>query len=113
MSQQMSYTSEKNRINQSLNKSQEYRGAANDYPTLKLSSSPNVPKKENQKLEKTAVAKPSPSEASKTSPFPEQSNESQNKFQKFGIKVLPISINPKMGIQSVTGAKKIQGPSQK
>ena len=109
MSQQMSYTSEKNRINQSLNKSQEYRGAANDYPTLKLSSSsssPNVPKKENQKLEKTAVAKPSPSEASKHSPFSEQSNESQNKFQKFGIKVLPISINPKMGIQSVTGAKK-------
>lgn len=103
-SHQMSFTSEKNRINQSLNKSQEYQG--HDYPTLKLTSSLNEPKKETQKLEKSAAAKTSPVHV-KTSPSPSsEPNDSQNKFHKFGIKVLPISINPKMGIQSVTGAKK-------
>lgn len=41
----------------------------------------------------------------------EQTENEESKMQKFGIKVLPININPKMGIQSVTGGKKMKSNS--
>ncbi|KAK6632082.1 hypothetical protein RUM44_007112 [Polyplax serrata] len=88
-------TQEKNRINQSLNKSSD---GSNDYPTIKLTGHAGgaESKKERVKHEKNAAPRVSPSTV--RSSTPEQSSDpQQNKHQKFGIKVLPMDFNPKGG----------------
>lgn len=99
---------EKNRINQSLNKNLE---GSNDYPTIKLSAPGHEPKRERQKFEKNATSKISPlprdkkSSDSNSQSALESSGDHQSKLQKFGIKVLPMSINPKLGD---VGGKKLK-----
>lgn len=71
--------------------------SANEYPTLKLASSPSHPKKENARLEKTAptaVVKPERVKRASNPKEPDlspsgDSTNTLSKFQKFGVRVLP------------------------
>ncbi|GLH04950.1 Periaxin [Gryllus bimaculatus] len=70
--------------------------ATNEYPTLKLSSSPTHPPRENIRLEKTAptaVVKPERVKRASTPKEPDSSPSGDagalNKLQKFGVRVLP------------------------
>ncbi|PSN56712.1 hypothetical protein C0J52_00066 [Blattella germanica] len=85
-----------------MNKSPQH-DESGDYPTLKLSTSPTGEgRKETARMEKTAPtaivkperAKRSPTKASpglggRESPTEEGSKDSMNRFQKFGVRVLP------------------------
>lgn len=94
---------EKNRINSSLNKSNEQHNISNDYPIIKSPGSVTDNKKERQRLEKHSAPKSSPrsdNKGDKDRASPLGPAESMNKFQKFGVKVFP------MGVQSGTGPRK-------